>query len=88
MVRVEDDLKKRRTLRVLQLEHRLFQQAERNCYYHRRNLAMVDPQNFTSMNADGMTQQVCNVPRKAHYDYDGRTLNQKIVGVLVHGLHG
>ena len=69
----------------MQMEHLLFQQAERTCYYHRRNQALYDPENFTSINCDGMAQATCNIPRKCKFEHDGHTLNQKLVGVLVHG---
>lgn len=76
--------KRLRALRVLQMEHLLFQQAERNAYYARRHDAVTKPEEYTSLNCDGMTQIICNIPRKYKFEYSARTLNQKLVGVLVH----
>lgn len=85
MMQMERNHRRLRILRILHMEHLLFQQNERNHYYHRRNLACVDPENFTSMICDAMAQASCKIPRKLHYEYAGRLMEQKLVGVLVHG---
>lgn len=74
-----------RALRLLHMEHLLFQQSERNHYYMRRNQAVTNPTMYCSMIMDAMAQYVCRIPRKSKFDYDKATLDQKLIGVLVHG---
>ena len=76
-----------RALRILQLEHRLFQQAEQTHYYYRRHQAMEEPHKYCSIAIDGADQRVCSIPSKCHYEYGNIKLKQKLVGALVHGLH-
>lgn len=86
MLRLPDiTYKEQRAIRVLQLEHRLFQQGERAHYYHRRQCAMMDPANNTSVVQDGAGQIWCELPLKAKYEHGKRKLKQKLVGDLVHG---
>ena len=75
----------RRSLRLFQVEHLLFQQGERNCYYKRRTKAVTEPDRYTSLIIDATAQYVCRTPRKFRFEYKGKTLEQKLVGVLVHG---
>lgn len=82
---IERNPRRLRLLRTLHMEHLLFQQNERNHYYHRRNLACLDPDNFTSMICDAMAQASCKIPRKLQFDYKGDLMDQKLVGILVHG---
>lgn len=74
-------------LRLLQYDHLLFQQAERQAYYSRRMLAQQYPDKFTSMIVDGMQQATTQVPRKMVYANEVKRFEQKLVGVLVHGSH-
>jgi len=85
MVKQATTATQKRALRVFQLEHRLFQQQERKHYYRRQQLACSDPDNNTSLIIDGMTQATCSIPRKYKYHYTEETLDQKIIGVLIHG---
>lgn len=72
-------------LRHLQYEHRLFQMSERQMYYSRRLLAQQHPELYTSIIIDGMTQSTTAIPVKAHFSFETKKLEQKLIGVLVHG---
>lgn len=81
----EKDPKRLGVLRLMQYDHRLFQQAERQAYYSRRMLAVSHPQLYLSLIVDGMQQATCEIPKKFRFEYSGDKLKQKLVGVLVHG---
>lgn len=85
MVRHEKDPKKLGLLRLLQYDHRLFQQAERQSYYNKRMLAQQHPELYCSMIVDGMQQATTDIPKRNHFSYEGAKLSQKLIGVLVHG---
>lgn len=72
-------------LRLYQYDHILFQQAERNIYYLKRQLAHDYPKEIASIICDGMQQATCLIPRKRTYAYDLEKLEQKLVAVLAHG---
>ena len=71
-------------IRLLQYDHSLFQQAERQAYYSKRALAQNYPEEFSSLIIDGMQQATTKIPRKSVYAYDQERLDQKLVGVLAH----
>lgn len=85
LLSIEKDPKKQSVLRLLQYDHRLFQQAERQAYYGRRLLAQSHPENYVSLIVDGMQQSTCEIPKKFKFEYKGTTMTQKLIGVLVHG---
>lgn len=85
LVKTEKDPKRLGLLRLLQYDHRLFQQAERQVYYNKRILAAKHPELYTSLIVDGMQQSTSDIPKRNHFAYDGPTLNQKLIGVLAHG---
>ena len=85
MVSTTTDTKKLGLLRLLQYDHRLFQQAERQCYYSKRVLAQNHPDLYLSMIVDGMQQRTTDIPKRNHFSYEGEKLCQKLTGVLVHG---
>lgn len=72
-------------LRLLQFDHRIFQQAERTYYYNRRTAAQTNPETVVSAIVDGMQQSTCEIPKKFKYEYKGELLKQKLIGVLFHG---
>lgn len=72
-------------LRHFQYDHRLFQQGERLQYYSRRMLAIKNPHHYCSMIVDGMTQATTAIPNKADFAYNDKRLEQKLIGILVHG---
>jgi hypothetical protein len=84
-VKTVKDPKKLSLLRLLQYDHRLFQQAERQIYYNKRMLAAKHPELYTSMIVDAMQQATTDIPKRNHFSYEGPKLTQKLIGVLVHG---
>lgn len=79
------DPKRLSVLRLVQYDHLVFQQEERQMYYTRRQQAINQPHLYTSLTIDGMQQRTCLVPRKSKFEYPQTKLNQKLIGVLVHG---
>lgn len=85
LIKSEKSPHRKRALRTFQLEHRVFQQQERTCYRNRKVRAASDPDNFTSITTDGVTQATCCTPRKFKYEYAEEKLRQRFTGVLAHG---
>lgn len=85
LVKREKDPQTLVVLRHLQYDHRLFQMSERQAYYSRRLLAQQNPNLYTSIIIDAMTQATTAIPTKAHFSYETKKLEQKLTGVLYHG---
>jgi hypothetical protein len=65
--------------------HRMTYMGERESYYARRLLGMIEPWNYLSTITDGMQQNRCMLPWYAHRKPPPTHLKQHLQGILMHG---
>ena len=73
-------------LKAMRKEHVAKQRKERDAYYIHRERAIMYPESYLSIIIDGMGQDKTNLPIGSSKIELGKNLEQRIVGVKVHGV--
>ena len=79
------DIRGREEVSRLFVLHRCTYMGERELYYARRNMALMEPWDYLSTITDGMQQNRCLIPWYGHQKPPPVHIKQHLQGVLMHG---